>query len=103
MSIVRDFADAMHTQAAAMIGEEDVVIDSATLKCVMAMADHSKDFTDSGRKHIKALRATCKTSALPAFELLKKQATARGETWRVESVSRGATFTTIALEQETKA
>lgn len=101
MSIVRDFALAMHAQAAPMIGEEPLVIGSDTISVVMAMADHSKDF-ELGNRATKSIRATCKTSALPTADIIKKHATARGETWRVESVSKGATFTTITLEQDTK-
>ena len=101
MSIVRDFALARHAQAAPMIGEESLIIGSDTISVVMAMSEHGQDF-ELGNKATKSLRATCKTSALPATDILKKLATVRGESWRVESVSKGATFTTISLEQETK-
>jgi hypothetical protein len=103
MSIVRDFATAMHAQAAPMIGQEAVTIDGFTILAVMPQAEVSKDFMGTGRNTIKTLRATFPTAALPTFEILKKQATARGETWRVESVSKGSTFVTITMEQETKA
>lgn len=101
MSIVRDFALAMHAQAAPAIGEETLVIGNDSISAVMAMGDHSKDF-ELGNRAIKTLRATCKVSDLPSGDILKKQATARGETWRVGPISKGATFATITLEQETK-
>ena len=103
MSIARDFAAAMGKQAAAVIGEEEILIDGFSIMAVLPPAEHSKDFMGTGRNTIKTLRGNFPTSALPTFEILKKQATCRGETWRVESVSKGATFTQITLEQETKA
>ena len=102
MSIVRDFATAMHAQAAPMIGQEPVTIDGFTILAVMPQAEVSKDFMGTGRKTVKTLRATFQTAALPTFEILKKQATARDYTWRVESVSKGSAFITITMEQETK-
>jgi hypothetical protein len=102
MSIVRDFSKAMHAQAAPMIGEEEILIDGFSIMAVIPPAEHSKDFMGTGRNEIKTVRGTFQTSSLPTFEILKKQATCRGETWRVEEVSKGATFTQITLEQETK-
>ncbi len=103
MSLATDFAKAMGRQAAAVIGEEEIIIDGFSIMAVIPQAQHSKDFMGTGRNTIKTVRANFSTSALPAFEILKKQATCRGETWRVEGVSKGATFTQITLEQETKA
>lgn len=103
MSIVRDFAIAMSAQAAPMIGEEEILIDGFSIMAVIPPAEHSKDFIGTGRNTIKTLRGNFPTSALPTFEILKKLATCRGESWRVEGVSKGAAFTTITMEQETKA
>jgi hypothetical protein len=93
----------MGRQAAAVIGEEEILIDEFSIMSVGPMAEISKDFMGTGRNTIKTLRGNFPTSALPTFEILKKQATCRGETWRVEGVSKGSTFTQITLEQETKA
>lgn len=93
----------MHAQAAPMVGQESVVIGSTTISCVLAEITDSKEYSDTGFEKSKMLTATCRTSALPTGEILKKLATARDESFRVESLSRGAVFTTITLQQITKA
>jgi hypothetical protein len=103
MSLVSAFVTSMHAQAAPMIGQESVVIGATTLSCTLAEIADSKEFGAGGFEKAKSLTAVCLTSALPATEILKKAATARGESFRVETVSRGAVFSTITLEQITKA
>jgi len=103
MSLVTDFATAMHSQAAPMIGQEPVVILGTTLSCVLAEVDDSADFSEGGFEPRKRLTAVCLTSALPSAAMLKKAATARGQAFRVEGVSKGGTFTTLTLEEVTKA
>jgi len=93
----------MSKQASVILGEDEILIDGFSIMSVGPMAESSKDFMGTGRNTIRTLRGNFPTSALPTFEILKKQATARDETWRVESVSKGSTFTTITMEQETKA
>ena len=84
-----------------MIGEEPVVIGALTLQCVLAEADDTKEF-GTGYDEKKSLRAVCRTDDLGSAAIIKKSATARGGSWRVESVSKGADFTTITLEEITK-
>jgi len=103
MSLVTAFVTAMHAQAAPMIGAESVVIGATTLSCTLAEIGDSKDYMEVGNEIRKSLTAVCLTSALPGASILKKIATARGETFRVESLTRGAVFTTLTLEQITKA
>jgi hypothetical protein len=103
MSIVSDFARSCATQAFAMIGEEPVVIGATTLQCVLAEVDDAKDFSGGGFEVIKTLQAVCRTADMPAASILKKTATARSLTFRVEGVRKGADFTTITLEQVEKA
>ena len=103
MSLVSNFVLAMHAQAAPMIGQEAVVIGATTLSCTLAEVDDSKDFSDGGFEPRKRLSAVCLTSSLPTTAILKKSATARGVTFRVEGVNKGATFTTITLEEDTRA
>jgi hypothetical protein len=103
MSIVTDFAIAMHSQAAAMIGAETVTIGETSLSCVLAEVDNSREFGNAGFEPQKTLAATCRTSALPVASLLQKSATARGESFRVTGVNQGGTFTTLTLTQITKA
>jgi len=99
MSIVSDFARSMAAQAFPMIGEETVTIAGTAVSCVLAQVEDEKDFATGGFEVIKRLEAVCRTSELPAGILLKKTATARGLTFRVETIRTGATFTTITLEQ----
>lgn len=93
----------MAAMAFPMIGEESVVIGATTLSCVLAELEDSKDFTVGGFDPGKRLQAVCKSSELPAESILKKSATVRGITMRVESVSKGASFATIILHQPEKA
>lgn len=103
MSIVSDFVRSMADQAFPMIGEENVTIGATTLSCVLAEVDDGKDYSTGGFEIVRRLQAVCRTAGLPAASLLKKAATARGESFRVESVRMGAEFTTIVLEQVEKA
>ena len=103
MSLVSAFVASMHAQAAPMIGQEDVVIGATTLSCVLSEITDAKEFGEGGFEKTKTLSAVCLTSALPTASILKKITTARGESFRVESLTRGGSFTTITLEQITKA
>ena len=102
MSIVSDFVTNAAAQSLAMIGAEAVVIGATTLSCILAEVDDSRDFAETGFEISKRLTATCLSSAPPTTEILKKRATARGLSFRVASVNRGGTFTTITLEEVTR-
>jgi hypothetical protein len=99
MSIVSDFARSMAAQAFPMIGEETVTIAGTAVSCVLAQVEDEKDFSTGGFEVIKRLEAVARTADLPAGVLLKKLATARGQTFRIETIRAGATFTTLILEQ----
>jgi len=103
MSIVSTFVRAMATQAFAMIGEEVLTIGATSINCVFSEVDDSKDFSTGGFEPVKRLTAVCRTADMPAASILKKSCTARSLTFRVESVRKGADFTTISLEQIEKA
>jgi hypothetical protein len=103
MSLVSAFVTACHAQAAPMIGQETVTIGAASIACTLAEIADSKDYIGVGNDRRKSLAAVCLTTALPTTDILKKAATARGETFRVELVTRGAVFSTITLEEVTKA
>jgi hypothetical protein len=102
MSIVSNFVAAMHAQAAPMIGQEAVTIGNDSILCTLAEASDGSEFGNGGFDAQKSLTAVCLTSALPSGVILKKAATARGETWRIDNVSKGATFTTLTLGQVSK-
>jgi hypothetical protein len=102
MSIVSDHAAAAGTQAFDMFGAEAVVVGGTTIMCVLAEAESSKDYSEAGFKPTISLSAVCFTSSLPTVSIDKKQATARGETYRVEGISKGATFARFTLEAPQK-
>lgn len=103
MSLVSAFATAAHTAAAAMIGEETVTIGALSLSCVLAEASNAPEFSENGGFEArKTLTATCKTSAIGSTAIVKKTATARGASWRVDALSAGATFTTLTLIEPTR-
>lgn len=103
MSLLSDFAAAAAAQAFPVIGEESVVIGSTTLQCVLSEMDHGKDFSSGGYEVTRRMSAVCRSADMPVGAILKKLATARGISFRVESVKSGATFTTIELLQAEKA
>lgn len=102
MSIVSDFVTNAATHSFTMIGEETVTIGSDSISCILSEVEDSRDFAETGFEVSKRLSATCKTSALPAGEIIKKLATARSLSFRVVSASKGAVFTTITLEEVTR-
>jgi len=89
----------MALQSFATIGAESVVIGTTTLDCVLAEVEDGKDFATGGFENVKRLTAVCRSADIPTATILKKVATARGDSFRVESVRKGGTFTTIMLEQ----
>ncbi len=103
MSIVSDFVRSMAEQAFPMLGEETVTIGATSLSCVLSEVEHGKDFSSGGFENIQRLQAVCRTASMPATSILKKSATARGLSFRVESIRKGVDFTTIMLEQIEKA
>ena len=103
MSIVSDFVRSMAEQAFPMLGEETVTIGATSLSCVLSEVEHGKDFSSGGFENIQRLQAVCRTASMPATSILKKSATARGLSFRVESIRKGGDFTTITLEQIEKA
>lgn len=103
MSLVSSFVQAAHAKAAAIIGQEPVIVADVTIQCVLAEADQSREFSEGGFEVANRMTAVCLTSSLPSTSLLKKQALARGVMFRVEAVSKGGSFTTLTLEEDSKA
>ena len=108
MSIVSAFATAAATQAFAQVGEIAFTIGGTSLTGVPAELEYSKTFEGAGNERIKSLKITFKSSLVAYSGLLKKTATITsgvhsGQVLRVEAVSAGEVFTTITLEEITKA
>jgi hypothetical protein len=102
MSMLSNYANSAATRAFSIIGAETLIIGAVTISCVFSEASDEKDYSDGGYEKMKTLTAVCKTSDMPAGSILEKLATARGVTYRVQSISKGVSFTTITLETETK-
>lgn len=86
-----------------MLGQEAVTIGTTSVPCVLNEVTDTKEFGATGNALVKRLSAVCKTSALPDGDLVKLSATARGQVFRVDTVTRGAVFTTLGLETSTRA
>lgn len=103
MSLLTNFAAAAYTQAATIIGSESITLDGSTYAAVVAEVDDTKDFVDVGFENTKSVSIVMRSSLLPSTSLIKKPATVRGVSLRVDSVNRGAVFTTVRLVQPEKA
>lgn len=103
MSQVTEHALSASNHAFTLIGRETVVIDNNSISCILSEIDESKSFTEIGFEPSKKLSAVCKTSDLPSTTLLKKLVVVRSQTFRVEGLRSGASFTKIDLEEVTKA
>lgn len=101
--MLSDFATAMHAQAAPIIGHDTLVIGSDSILCVPAESMNSSEFIEGGFAPERGLTVVCKTSSMPSASILKKTGAIGGVTYRVQTVSKGATFTTIGLQQVEKA
>ena len=102
MSMLSNYANSAATRAFSIIGAETLTIGSVTISCVFNEASDEKDYSDGGYEKMKTLTAVCKTADVPTTSILEKLATARGVSYRIQAVSKGATFTTITLETESK-
>ena len=103
MSIVGDFASAASAQSFAMIGAGTVTIGATSFGAVLAEAELSKDCSEGGFELTRRLSAVVKSDDLPSGNIVKKKATARSTSWRVDAEMRGATFTTLTLTEIEKA
>lgn len=102
MSLVSDFAKSMHAQAAQIIGLSYLVVDGHSMAITPAEVSDSKSF-EIGNERVRSHDVLVRTDALPTSSIIKKLGTIDGETLRVESIRKGSVFTTITLEQVTKA
>jgi len=92
----------MHAQAATVIGTEVFAVGGSDLAVIAAESDNSRDFDESGGVMRKTLSLTLRTDAA-APAAIGKVGTLRGESWRVTGILSGGTFTTLTVEEMTKA
>jgi hypothetical protein len=109
MSILSDFIDAVAPIAREVIGSETISIGGgAAISGTFNEARHSRDYEDGGFERDATMDFVVGSSAfvtaypLAGSEYLGKAATARGDSWRVSSISKGAFFVTIGLVSTNK-
>lgn len=109
MSILSVFIDAVSPVAQTVIGTETLAIGGGTsISGTFSEARNSRDYEEGGFERDGILDFVVGTSAFVAAYpnaatlYLGKAATARGETWRVNSISKGAFFVTIGLVSTNK-
>ena len=107
MSLLSSFASQGHAVASAVIGVETVTIDGGDgVAAVLNEIVTARDFESGGHAPSNTLRAVIKTTVFNAAysgaagSYLGKDATARGVTMTVSSISKGALFVEIELEDE---
>jgi hypothetical protein len=104
MSILSDFISAVAPIARTVIGSETLSIAGGTaIAGTFNEARHSREYEEGGFERDAMMDFVCETATFEASyqsganAYLGKTATARGATWRVASVNRGAFFVTVGL------
>jgi hypothetical protein len=97
------FARTLHRQAAAVIGEETIVFGGGNFAAVLAESDESSEYGDAYREPGLRLQAVARTGDLPATLAVTSPVSARGVSYRVDSIRRGGLFTTLILAAAVKA
>lgn len=109
MSILSDFISAVAPIARTVIGAETLSIAGGTaISGTFNEAHHSRDYEEGGFERDAMMDFVVETGTFTAAytaaanSYLGKSVTARGDTWRVSSVSKGAFFVTIGLVSTNK-
>lgn len=109
MSLLTNFAASMFTRARTVIGGEALVIGGGTsVSAVLAESEQSREFEDGGFDRSQSLDAVVAIADWQAAYAsadsvyLGKTATARGLTWRVDSIRSGQSFVTVRLSSPRK-
>lgn len=104
MSILSNFTKAAHSLARGIIGGESLTIrGGAAVSGIASEVTASRDYEEGGFEGSSTLEfvidATEFVAAYPASlaTYQGKTATARGETWRVATIKKGAFFVTVSL------
>jgi hypothetical protein len=104
MSLLSDFGSAIAPLAREIIGAETLSIAGGTaISGTFNEARHSRDYEDGGFERDAMMDFVVVTETFTAAytaatnTYIGKSATARSETWRVASISKGAFFVTIGL------
>ena len=109
MSLLSDFKAAAHAIFKQVAGTEPVTIGGGTaLNGILNESQFSRDYETGGFEQSGTLEFVIdKATFVASYPLLArfyegKSATARGETWRVQSVNVGLSFVRISLQVPNK-
>lgn len=109
MSILGDFIASVSPIARAVIGAESLTIAGGTaISGTFSEARHSRDYEEGGFERDATLDFVVETGIFSAAysstatSYLGKVATARGDSWRIASISKGAFFVTVGLVSTNK-
>jgi len=109
MSILSDFTAACHSVAAVVIGTESITIGGGpAIAGTLAESDFHRNYEEGGFEQSASLEFVIGLSAFVAnYPASPKtyegnKATARGDTWRIGSISSGASFVKISLISSNK-
>jgi hypothetical protein len=109
MSILSDFISAVAPIARTVIGSETLSIAGGTaIAGTYNEARHSREYEEGGFERDAMMDFVVETGIFEAAyqsganAYLGKTAAARGDTWRVSSISKGAFFVTVGLVSTNK-
>ena len=109
MSLLTDFTSACHSIAAEVIGTESITIGSGpAISGTLAESDFHRNYEEGGFEQSASLEFVTGLAAFVASypntakSYEGNKATARGDTWRVGSVSVGASFVKLSLISSNK-
>ena len=104
MSMLSDFIDTVAPIARTVIGADTLSIGGgASISGIFNEARHSRDYEDGGFERDATMDFVVDVTAFTASytavitTYIGKAATARSESWRVASISKGAFFVTVGL------
>jgi len=108
-SLLSDFTAACHAVAAPVIGQESITIsDGQPISGTLAESDFHRNYEEGGFEQSASLDFVIDVAAFAAkYPNAAKsyegnKATARGESWRIGSISAGASFVKISLVSSNK-
>lgn len=103
MSLAKQHSLSNAASAFSMLGSEEVTLNGTVVNAICDEVDYSKDFQETGFKPMRRFDAVIMTADLPSGALLKKIALFRGESFRVDSMRKGAVYTTVSIQEIDKA
>jgi hypothetical protein len=103
MSLAKSHSLTNSVSAFSMLGSEELTLNGTVIDAIISEVEYTKDYEETGFKPVQRFEAVVKTSDLPSGILLKKIGLLRGESFRVEGMRKGSTYTMVTLEEIHKA